>query len=179
MRVRRRSQGWGGASLGSRRTKLLKSIENCARGGRFSVADRLTVIRGAHTSKKIEVSLQRAANAKQFLEEAGLSDDATIAQVDGRILLWTDVPFVTGSSAVGPDIFRRSLTTILGALTTGSQCCPRHCCFAGDRCDAMARCDHRSVRSASCGHRPVRPVRRNSWRRSDLDDCATFVSTSY
>ncbi len=31
MRVRRRSQGRGGASLGSRRTKLLKSIENCAR----------------------------------------------------------------------------------------------------------------------------------------------------
>jgi hypothetical protein len=40
MRVRRRSQGRGGASLGSRRTKLLKSIENIARGG-FSVPDRI------------------------------------------------------------------------------------------------------------------------------------------
>ena len=51
--------------------------------------------------------IYRAADAKQFLEEAGLSDDATLAQVDGRImsafiratqagrcreeLLWTDV----------------------------------------------------------------------------------------
>ncbi len=30
--------------------------------------------------------IYRAADAKQFLEEAGLSDDATIAQVDGRIM---------------------------------------------------------------------------------------------
>ena len=55
--------------------------------------------------------IYRAADAKQFLEEAGLSDDATIAQIDGRImsafirarkpaggceeLLWTDVLLVT------------------------------------------------------------------------------------
>ena len=30
--------------------------------------------------------IYRAADARQFLEEAGLSDDATIAQVDGRIM---------------------------------------------------------------------------------------------
>ena len=30
--------------------------------------------------------IYRAADAKQFLEEAGLSDDATIAQIDGRIM---------------------------------------------------------------------------------------------
>lgn len=30
--------------------------------------------------------IYRAADAKQFLQEAGLSDDATIAQVDGRIM---------------------------------------------------------------------------------------------
>jgi arsenite methyltransferase len=30
--------------------------------------------------------IYRAADARQFLEEAGLSDDATIAQIDGRIM---------------------------------------------------------------------------------------------
>jgi ubiquinone/menaquinone biosynthesis C-methylase UbiE len=30
--------------------------------------------------------IYRAADARQFLEEAGLSDDATVAQIDGRIM---------------------------------------------------------------------------------------------
>jgi hypothetical protein len=30
--------------------------------------------------------IYRAADAKQFLEEAGLSGDATLAQIDGRIM---------------------------------------------------------------------------------------------
>jgi hypothetical protein len=30
--------------------------------------------------------IYRAADAKQFLEKAGLSDDATIAHIDGRIM---------------------------------------------------------------------------------------------
>ena len=30
--------------------------------------------------------IYRAADAKQFLEEAGLSDDATLARIDGRIM---------------------------------------------------------------------------------------------
>ena len=30
--------------------------------------------------------IYRAADAKQFLEEGGLSDNATIAQIDGRIM---------------------------------------------------------------------------------------------
>jgi hypothetical protein len=30
--------------------------------------------------------IYRAADAKQFLHEAGLADDATLAQVDGRIM---------------------------------------------------------------------------------------------
>ena len=30
--------------------------------------------------------IYRTADAKQFLQEAGLSDDATLAQIDGRIM---------------------------------------------------------------------------------------------
>jgi len=47
----------------------------------------------------------RAADAKQFLEEAGLSDDATLAQVDGRILsafIRATKPVAVSKTCCGP-----------------------------------------------------------------------------
>jgi ubiquinone/menaquinone biosynthesis C-methylase UbiE len=49
--------------------------------------------------------IYRAADAKQFLEEAGLSDDATIAQIDGRIMsafVRARKPAATEKSCCGP-----------------------------------------------------------------------------
>jgi arsenite methyltransferase len=49
--------------------------------------------------------IYRAADAKQFLEEAGLSDDATIAQIDGRIMsafVRARKPAAAAKSCCGP-----------------------------------------------------------------------------
>ena len=49
--------------------------------------------------------IYRAADAKQFLEEAGLSDDATIAQIDGRIMsafVRARKPIASAKSCCGP-----------------------------------------------------------------------------
>ena len=46
-----------------------------------------------------------AADAKQALEEAGLSDDATVAQIDGRIMsafVRATKPFAAARSCCGP-----------------------------------------------------------------------------
>jgi arsenite methyltransferase len=49
--------------------------------------------------------IYRAADAKQFLEEAGLSDDATLMQVDGRIMtafIRAQKPAAATTSCCGP-----------------------------------------------------------------------------
>ena len=49
--------------------------------------------------------IYRAADAKQFLQEAGLSDDETLAQVDGRIIsafVRATKPAVAAKSCCGP-----------------------------------------------------------------------------
>jgi hypothetical protein len=57
MRVSRGSQGTGGASLGSRRTKLLK-VSRILREGRFSVPDRLKSRLVPITAEAIKTSLR-------------------------------------------------------------------------------------------------------------------------
>jgi arsenite methyltransferase len=47
----------------------------------------------------------RSADAKQFLQEAGLSDDATLAQIDGRIMsafIRAQKPAKVAKSCCGP-----------------------------------------------------------------------------
>jgi hypothetical protein len=49
--------------------------------------------------------IYRAADAKQFLDEAGLSDAATLAQVDGRIMsafIRATKPIAAAKTCCGP-----------------------------------------------------------------------------
>ena len=59
----------------------------CVAGALEESAYRNTLSRAGFEAIDLEPTrIYRAADARQFLEEAGLSDDATIAQIDGRIM---------------------------------------------------------------------------------------------
>ena len=60
---------------------------------------------GFHSVDVEPTRIYRAADAKQFLQEAGLSDDATLAQVDGRIMsafIRAEKPATVAKSCCGP-----------------------------------------------------------------------------
>ena len=59
----------------------------CVAGALEEASYRDKLVRAGFEAIDLEPTrIYRAADAKQFLEDAGLSDDATLAQIDGRIM---------------------------------------------------------------------------------------------
>jgi len=71
-------------------TEVRRSMElwvGCVAGALEETTYRATLSRAGFEAIDVEPTrIYRAADARQFLEEAGLSDDSTIARIDGRIM---------------------------------------------------------------------------------------------
>jgi arsenite methyltransferase len=82
--------------------ELRRSMElwvGCVAGALEESAYRRKLLAAGFEAVDVEPTrIYRAADAKQFLHEAGLSDDATLAQIDGRIMS----AFIRATKPVAP-----------------------------------------------------------------------------
>ena len=95
-----------GTDVPAEARRSLELWVGCIAGALEETAYRDTLARAGFEAIDLEPTrIYRAADARQFLEDAGLSDDATLAQIDGRIMsafIRARKPAAAPASCCGP-----------------------------------------------------------------------------